>query len=90
MLKAIHNLCKLYDLVTSIIVINANLYAMHMDPLKRYDHPKFQMSNDLVRNSYDAFHMVLWYLESRPKVNMLHFHSIVCLCCIGHVPMCLW
>ncbi len=91
MLEAIQNLCKLCDLVTSIIVINANLYAMHMDPSKRYDHPKFQMFNDLVHNSCDAFRMVSWYLGSRPKVNMLHFHSIVvCLCCIGHVPMCLW
>jgi hypothetical protein len=50
------------NLVTSTIVTIVDLYAMYVDPLKRYNHPQFQMFNNLVTNICDVFHMV-WYLE---------------------------
>jgi len=50
------------NLVTSIIITIVDLYAMYVDPLKRYDNPQFQMFNNLVTNICDVFHMV-WYLE---------------------------
>ncbi len=49
MLEAMQSLSKfgqgrntfVQDLMTSIIVITIDLYAMHMEPFKRYDHPQF-------------------------------------------------
>lgn len=43
------------NFMTSIIVNIINIYVMYVDPLKRYNHPQFQMFNDLVINSCEVF-----------------------------------
>ncbi len=42
------------DLVTKIIACIGGLYIMYTNSLKRYNHPKFTMLNDLVCNVCDV------------------------------------
>jgi hypothetical protein len=79
MLETMQNVSKMaqgrntfvYDLVIKMILCTNDLYAMHIDPLKKYDHPQFAYSMTWC-TMCDVLHMV-WYLEPHTIVEYVTF-----------------
>jgi hypothetical protein len=79
MLEVVQSVSKLaqgidtfvYDLVIEMILCINDLYAMYIDPLKKYDHPQFAYSMTWC-TMCDVLHMV-WYLEPHTIVEYVTF-----------------
>jgi hypothetical protein len=70
----------------SIIAITIELYAICVDPLKRYNHSSFKCST--IWCFIIVVMLSTWFgtWSHKPKANMLHFSSMTFfLCYIRHV-----